>query len=79
MQLNQDKSSTGAIVNLVPELFDKIQGLFTKDKGDKKINQAANNNVADAEPDLSSDSDDITLDISDDDNGPSNYAGEFNF
>lgn len=80
LQLNQDKSSTGAIVNLVPELFDKIQGMFTKDKSDKKANSAANNNVADAEPDLSSDSDDITLDISDDDdNGPSNYAGEFNF
>ena len=32
LQLNQDKSSAGAVVNMVPELFDKIQGLFSKDK-----------------------------------------------
>lgn len=32
LQLNQDKSSAGAVVNMVPELFDKIQGLFGKDK-----------------------------------------------
>lgn len=32
LQINQDKSSTGAIVNLVPELFDKVQGMFSKDK-----------------------------------------------
>ena len=34
LQINQDKSSTGAIVNLVPELFDKVQGLFSKKKAD---------------------------------------------
>ncbi len=34
LQINQDKSSTGAIVNLVPELFDKVQGLFSKKKSD---------------------------------------------
>ncbi len=34
LQINQDKSSTGAIVNLVPELFDKVQGLFNKKKSD---------------------------------------------
>ncbi len=34
LQINQDKSSTGAIVNLVPELFDKVQGLFNKKKPD---------------------------------------------
>lgn len=39
LQINQDKSSTGAIVNLVPELFDKVQGLFSKDK--KKDGAAA--------------------------------------
>ncbi|MGN0587550.1 MAG: GerW family sporulation protein [Oscillospiraceae bacterium] len=39
LQINQDKSSTGAIVNLVPELFDKVQGMFSKDK--KKDGAAA--------------------------------------
>lgn len=34
LQINQDKSSTGAIVNLVPDLFDKVQGLFNKKKSD---------------------------------------------
>ena len=34
LQINQDKSSAGAIVNLVPELFDKVQGLFNKKKSD---------------------------------------------
>lgn len=34
LQINQDKSSAGAIVNLVPELFDKVQGLFSKKKVD---------------------------------------------
>jgi sporulation protein YtfJ len=34
LQINQDKSSAGAIVNLVPELFDKVQGLFSKKKAD---------------------------------------------
>lgn len=34
LQINQDKSSAGAIVNLVPELFDKVQGLFSKKKSD---------------------------------------------
>jgi len=39
LQINQDKSSAGAIVNLVPELFDKVQGLFSKkkDKDDSPI------------------------------------------
>ena len=32
LQINQDKSSAGAIVNMVPELFDKVQSLFSKDK-----------------------------------------------
>ncbi len=32
LQLNQDKSSTGAIVNMIPEIFDKVQGLVSKDK-----------------------------------------------
>lgn len=39
LQINQDKSSTGAIVNLVPELFDKVQSMFSKDK--KKDGAAA--------------------------------------
>lgn len=32
LQLNQDKSSTGAIVNMIPEIFDKVQGMISKDK-----------------------------------------------
>lgn len=32
MQMNQDKSTTAGIVNLVPELFNKIQNIFTKKK-----------------------------------------------
>lgn len=45
LQLNQDKSATGSIVNIVPELFDKIQGLFNKDKPAKKaVKGAASDN-----------------------------------
>lgn len=43
MQMNMDTSTTGGIVNIVPEMFDKIQGLFTKKKkneGGKETSEA---------------------------------------
>lgn len=40
LQLNQDKSSAGAIVNMIPEIFDKVQGMISKDK--KKDAEAQN-------------------------------------
>lgn len=63
LQINQDKSSTGAIVNLVPELFDKVQGLFSKKKADDEplgvtpdINTEGLNLSLDDEPETSDNS-----------------------
>ena len=36
LQLNLDKSTSSAIVNMVPEVFSKVQPLFKKDKKDKE-------------------------------------------
>jgi sporulation protein YtfJ len=36
MQMNLDVSTSSAIVNMVPELFNKVAGLFKKDKPDSK-------------------------------------------
>lgn len=77
LQLNQDKSSAGAIVNLVPELFDKIQGLFTKDKS-KDSSPAPS-----AQPDIDTEGLNLSLDDDEDtsgnEGGKSNFAGEFDF
>ncbi len=65
LQINQDKSSAGAIVNLVPELFDKIQGLFSKDKG-------KNESTADIPPaDISDGSDEYDFSLGDYDSNDS--------
>jgi len=34
LQMNLDASASTAIVNMVPEVFDKVQSLFKKDKSD---------------------------------------------
>lgn len=34
LQMNLDSSASTAIVNMVPEVFDKVQSLFKKDKSD---------------------------------------------
>lgn len=74
LQINQDKSSTGAIVNLVPELFDKVQGLFSKKKTDDEplgvtpdINTEGLNLSLDDEPETS------------DNSKKSNSSSEFDF
>ncbi len=74
LQINQDKSSTGAIVNLVPELFDKVQGLFNKKKADDEplgvtpdINTEGLNLSLDDEPETS------------DNSKKSNSSSEFDF
>ncbi|MCI7766802.1 MAG: GerW family sporulation protein [Oscillospiraceae bacterium] len=36
MQMNLDVSTSSAIVNMVPEVFNKVAGLFKKDKKDDK-------------------------------------------
>lgn len=36
MQMNLDVSASSAIVNMVPEVFNKVAGLFKKDKKDDK-------------------------------------------
>jgi sporulation protein YtfJ len=36
MQMNLDVSTSSAIVNMVPEVFNKVAGLFKKDKSDSK-------------------------------------------
>ncbi|MCD7731145.1 MAG: GerW family sporulation protein [Oscillospiraceae bacterium] len=79
LQLNQDKSSTGAIVNLVPELFDKIQGLFSKNKskkGDDEPSDIAPQTINTDGLNLSLDDDD---DFRPESGGTSNFAGEFDF
>lgn len=53
MQLNLDVSTSSAIVNMVPEVFNKVAGLFKKDKNDTK------NDTAEAA--ISTDTDDIEL------------------
>ena len=32
LQINQDKSSAGAVVNMIPQIFDKVQSMMSKDK-----------------------------------------------
>ena len=32
LQINQDKSSAGAVVNMIPQIFDKVQAMVSKDK-----------------------------------------------
>ena len=42
MQMNLDVSTSSAIVNMVPEVFNKVAGLFKKDKKDDKKADIAN-------------------------------------
>lgn len=52
LQLNQDKSATSSIVNVVPELFDKIQALFSKDdKKNKKSDKIKTDETVEADAD----------------------------
>ena len=32
LQINQDKSSAGAVVNMIPQIIDKVQAMVSKDK-----------------------------------------------
>lgn len=32
LQINQDKSSAGAVVNMIPQILDKVQTMVSKDK-----------------------------------------------
>lgn len=41
LQLNLDVSTSSAIVNMVPEVFNKVASLFKKDKGDKSDKKSA--------------------------------------
>ena len=65
LQLNQDKSSTGAIVNMIPEIFDKVQGMISKDK--KK----------DTEQSVESKTEDDSVDIAVE--NASEFTGNFDF
>ena len=56
MQMNLDVSTSSAIVNMVPEVFNKVAGLFKKDKNDDKINDKKTADIADPR-----DTDDIEL------------------
>ncbi|MGN0637693.1 MAG: GerW family sporulation protein [Huintestinicola sp.] len=48
MQMNLDVSTSSAIVNMVPEVFNKVAGLFKKDKGgDKKTADIADSRDTD--------------------------------
>lgn len=56
MQMNLDVSTSSAIVNMVPEVFNKVAGLFKKDKTEDKINDKKTADIADPR-----DTDDIEL------------------
>ncbi|MBP0958173.1 MAG: GerW family sporulation protein [Oscillospiraceae bacterium] len=56
MQMNLDVSTSSAIVNMVPEVFNKVAGLFKKDKNDDKLKDKKTADIAD-----SRDTDDIEL------------------
>ena len=56
MQMNLDVSTSSAIVNMVPEVFNKVAGLFKKDKTEDKINDKRSADIADPR-----DTDDIEL------------------
>lgn len=56
MQMNLDVSTSSAIVNMVPEVFNKVAGLFKKDKNDDKINDKKAADIGDPR-----DTDDIEL------------------
>lgn len=57
MQMNLDVSTSSAIVNMVPEVFNKVAGLFKKDKGeDNKLKDKKSADIADPR-----DTDDIEL------------------
>ncbi|MDD6990517.1 MAG: GerW family sporulation protein [Oscillospiraceae bacterium] len=56
MQMNLDVSTSSAIVNMVPEVFNKVAGLFKKDKTEDKINDKKSADIADPR-----DTDDIEL------------------
>ncbi len=65
LQISNDASASTAIINMVPDVFNKIQSLFKKDKGDKnnkKKDSLKDNNSLD---DLKSDNniDDIINDF----------------
>lgn len=57
MQLNLDVSTSSAIVNMVPEVFNKVAGLFKKDKNDKSSDKTAISSDSSA----ANDTDDIEL------------------
>ena len=56
MQMNLDVSTSSAIVNMVPEVFNKVAGLFKKDKNEDKLKDTKTADIAD-----SRDTDDIEL------------------
>ncbi|MGN1107088.1 MAG: GerW family sporulation protein [Huintestinicola sp.] len=56
MQMNLDVSTSSAIVNMVPEVFNKVAGLFKKDKNEDKIKDKKTADIADPR-----DTDDIEL------------------
>lgn len=56
MQMNLDVSTSSAIVNMVPEVFNKVAGLFKKDKNEDKLKDKKSADIADPR-----DTDDIEL------------------
>lgn len=50
LQISSDSSASSAIINMVPDVFNKIQSMFKKDKGeknDKKRGSSKDNNSLD--------------------------------
>lgn len=56
MQMNLDVSTSSAIVNMVPEVFNKVAGLFKKDKNEDKLKDKKAADIGDPR-----DTDDIEL------------------
>ena len=49
LQINQDKSSAGAVVNMIPQIFDKVQAMMAKDKKPEEQTADGEIKVEDAE------------------------------
>ena len=57
LQINLDKSTSSAIVNMVPEVFAKVQSLFKKDKKEDEFVPTGKEDTLDAVDDLKTEED----------------------
>lgn len=65
LQISSDSSASSAIINMVPDVFNKIQSLFKKDKGEKNDKKRGSSKDSNSLDELKSDNniDDIINDF----------------